>query len=206
MTQAFLTGALAGAAIAIPVGAIAVLIVELGTRRGFRTAAAAGLGAATADGTYAAIAVLGGAAAAGILAPFATGLRVVAVIALLAVAARGLRRALTMPRGDAASGGGAVRPATTYLRFLGLTLLNPQTVIYFAALILGLPDVGRGPGERLAFAGGAFIASAAWQLVLAGLGAVAHQRLPARFRVGLSVFGNLLIVAFAVGIARDLVA
>ncbi len=36
-----LAGALAGYAIAIPVGAIAVLIVELGIRRGFAVGAAA---------------------------------------------------------------------------------------------------------------------------------------------------------------------
>ena len=209
MSSAFFTGALAGAAIAIPVGAIAVLIIDLGLRRGFRSAAAAGLGAATADGTYASVAALGGVAAANLLAPIETPLRLVAVVALVAVALLGLRRALATAADRQPSAGGTAGTAavwSTYLRFLALTLLNPQTVIYFAALILGLPGLGPGLAERTAFALGAFTASAAWQLTLAAVSSVGHRRLPARFKVAISVFGNVLILAFALGIARDLVA
>jgi len=205
MIEAFLTGAVAGAAIAIPVGAIAILIIDLGIRRGFRSAAAAGLGAATADGLYATLAALAGAAVAGFLAPIAVPLRAVAVVVLVVVAVRGLRSAFATN-----AGGGAAQPAApgsaarTYRRFLALTLLNPHTVIYFTALILALPQLGTSAAERVAFAAGAFSASAGWQVFLAGLAALAHRRLPARFRVVLSVFGYLLILVFALGIARDL--
>ena len=208
MTSAFVTGAFAGAAIAIPVGAIAILIIELGIRRGFRAAAAAGLGAATADGVYATVAALGGGAVASALAPIADPLRVVAVVALAVVAIRGLRRALSSAatRAAEASPAAPARGSATYLRFLGLTLLNPATVIYFTALILGLPQLGSSAGERVAFAAGAFSASSAWQVALAGMAALAHRRLPERYRVALSVFGYLVIIAFALGIARDLIA
>lgn len=206
MTSAFVTGALAGAAIAIPVGAIGILIIELGIRRGFRAAAAAGLGAATADGLYATLAALGGGAVAGVLAPIADPLRIVAVVALLVVAVLGLRRALTSGRVEAQAPVAPASAAGTYIRFLALTILNPATVIYFTALILGLPQLGTSAGERVAFAAGAFIASAGWQVALAGMAALAHRRLPARYRVALSVFGYLLIIAFALGIARDLIA
>lgn len=206
MTSAFVTGALAGAAIAIPVGAIGILIVELGIRRGFRAAAAAGLGAATADGLYATLAAVGGGAVAGALAPIADPLRVIAVVALLSVAILGLRRALTSSGTGAHAADAQVSARGTYGRFLALTLLNPATVIYFTALILGLPQLGSSPGERVAFAAGAFVASSIWQVALAGMAAQAHRRLPERYRVALSVFGYLLIIAFALGIARDLVA
>ena len=43
---AFWEGVLAGYGIAIPVGAIAILIVDLGLRRGFQPAFMAGAGAA----------------------------------------------------------------------------------------------------------------------------------------------------------------
>ncbi len=206
MSSAFLTGALAGAAIAIPVGAIAILIIELGIRRGFRSAAAAGLGAASADGLYATLAALGGVAVAGVLAPIEVPLRIVAVVALLAVAVGGLRRSLAPAAMDAVPPAPGARPMSIYLRFLGLTLLNPATVIYFSALILGLPQLGASVAERVAFAVGAFIASSAWQLALAGMAALAHRRLPERSRAALGVFGYVLIIAFALGIARDLVA
>ncbi len=204
MPASFVTGALAGAAIAIPVGAIAVLIVELGIRRGFRVAAAAGAGAATADGLYATLAALGGTTAAAILAPWGGSLRAVAVVALLAVGGRGLVRALRAPADLPTEAGAPAGQLSTFLRFVGLTLLNPQTVIYFAALMLGLPDVGRGPAERAAFVAGAFLASVAWQTVLAAVGAVAHHRLPSAFRLALSIAGNVLILAFAAAIAGDL--
>jgi threonine/homoserine/homoserine lactone efflux protein len=200
----FVAGAFAGWAIAIPVGAIAVLIVELGIRRGFRVAAAAGTGAASADGIYAGLAALGGTALAGLIAPLEQPLRVIAIGALLGIGLRGLILVTRAPRGVP---GNAVLPAgvvATYVRFLALTLLNPATVIYFAALILALPEFGRGPGERAAFAAGAFLASLGWQLLLAGASAVAHHRLPPRFQVGISILGNLLICGFAVLLAADL--
>jgi threonine/homoserine/homoserine lactone efflux protein len=200
----FVAGAFAGWAIAIPVGAIAVLIVELGIRRGFRVAAAAGTGAASADGIYAGLAALGGTALAGLIAPLEQPLRIIAIGALLGIGLRGLILVTRAPRGVP---GNAVLPAgvvATYVRFLALTLLNPATIIYFAALILALPEFGRGPGERAAFASGAFLASLGWQLLLAGASAVAHHRLPPRFQVGISILGNLLICGFAVLLAADL--
>ena len=50
MTGAFLAGLLAGLGVAVPVGAIAVLVMSLAARTSFRVGAAAALGVATADG------------------------------------------------------------------------------------------------------------------------------------------------------------
>jgi len=204
VATSFVAGALAGWAIAIPVGAIAVLIVELGIRRGFRTAAAAAAGAASADGLYAALAAVGGTALAAFLEPLEGPLRLVAIGALLAIGIRGLLLVTIGPRTVPGSATLPIRVIGTYLRFLGLTLLNPATVIYFAALILALPDLGRGPGERAAFVAGAFIASLSWQLALATVSAFAHRRLPPRFQIGVSILGNVLICGFAILLALDL--
>ena len=204
MATSFVAGALAGWAIAIPVGAIAVLIVEIGIRRGFRTAAAAAAGAASADGLYATLAAVGGTALAAFLEPLEGPLRVVAIGALLAIGIRGLLLVTIGPRTVPGSATLPIRVIGTYLRFLGLTLLNPATVIYFAALILALPDLGRGSGERAAFVAGAFLASLSWQLALATVSAFAHHRLPPRFQVAVSVLGNVLICGFAVLLALDL--
>jgi threonine/homoserine/homoserine lactone efflux protein len=204
VATSFVAGALAGWAIAIPVGAIAVLIVEIGIRRGFRVAAAAGAGAASADGLYATLAGVGGTALAAFLEPLEAPLRVVAIGALLAIGIRGLLLVTIGPRAVPGTAVMPVRVAGTYIRFLGLTLLNPQTVVYFAALILALPDLGRGPGERAAFVAGAFLASLSWQLSLAAVSAVAHHRLPPGFQLGISILGNALICGFAVLLALDL--
>jgi threonine/homoserine/homoserine lactone efflux protein len=211
---AFVAGALAGYAIAIPVGAIAVLIVETGVRHGFRIAAAAGLGAATADFVYATVAMVGGTAVASALAPWSVPLRLAAIVFLSLLGLRGLLR-VARGRRAAATGGGpeSTAPPTqtagpgaaaTYARFVGLTLLNPTTVVYFAALVLALPSLGADPLSRPAFVVGAFLASASWQTVLAAVGAVAHHRLPAGFQAGISVLGNLMICGFAVVLAKSL--
>ena len=49
------------------------------------------------------------------------------------------------------------------------------------------------------------LASLTWQTVLAGVGAVAHHRLPPAFQVGISALGNLMIIGFAVALAGALV-
>jgi threonine/homoserine/homoserine lactone efflux protein len=213
MTQAFVAGVIAGYGVAIPVGAIAVLIVDASLRRGLRVGVAAGAGAATADGFYAGLAALAGAAIARLVSPIQTQLGWLSVAALVLIATRGLvvlRRQLTRSGTGEPSSARASPPGDsagrTYLRFLALTIINPMTVVYFAALVLGLPSIGAGPGERAAFAAGAFLASLSWQSLLAGVGAIVHRRLPARSRLATSLAGNLIVLAFAANIARGLLS
>jgi threonine/homoserine/homoserine lactone efflux protein len=197
--ESFIAGAIAGYGIAIPVGPVAVLIIELGVRRGLRTATAAGLGAASADALYALLAVVAGASIAAILEPVAPALKVLAVIVLVGIALRGLYLALYHAR--IGIPGDAVLPAQasrTYVRFLVITLLNPTTILYFGALILGRPELGDGPAERGAFIVGAALASTSWQLLLAVLGALAHRRLPWRVQFAISLLGNAVVAGFAI--------
>ena len=104
MSGAFLAGLVAGYGVAIPVGAIAILILGLSARTSFRVGAAAALAVATADGLYAAVAVLGGAGLAGIIAPVAGPLRVVAAVVLLGLAGHGLWRTWSAHRSRCAGG------------------------------------------------------------------------------------------------------
>jgi len=119
---------------------------------------------------------------------------------LLGIALRGFARILLRSGGAAPSGPVPRAALATYARFAALTLLNPMTVIYFAALMLGLPEIGDAAGERAAFVVGAFAASLSWQLLLAVIGALAQRRLPTRFQVGVGLLGNLVIAAFALRI------
>lgn len=88
LAEAALRGLVAGYAVSIPVGALAVLLVSLTARTSFRVGAAGALGVATADGTYATVAVLGGAAVAGAVEPVAVPLRWTAAGVLVLMAAR----------------------------------------------------------------------------------------------------------------------
>ena len=57
------------------------------------------------------------------------------------------------------------------LLFLGITAVNPTTVVYFAAVVLGNRGLVSTFAEGVLFVAAAFLASASWQPVLAGGGA-----------------------------------
>ena len=202
--RALSEGILAGLGIAVPVGPIAVLLVDLSTRRGFTHALPAAIGTASADLTYAAVAAAVGLAVADTVGSFAGPLRAISVVALLAIVVIRTRELLRDRRRDAGTSVERVDPSPvrTYGAFLGLTLLNPVTITYFAALILGLQDDAlAGAGAKALFVAGAFAASASWQVLLIAAGAVLHHRLPERAQLVTGAIGNLVILGFAVRLA-----
>lgn len=196
--NAFLEGALAGYGIAIPVGAIGVLLADLAMRRGFRPAAAAGAGVATADFLYALVAVLLGAAVAGAVESFQDTLRIVSAVVLIGIAAHLLWSALR--RRAPASEDRPVPVAgivATYVRFVGLTILNPATITYFVALIVGLDRGDATASDKALFVVGAFLASLSWQLGLAAMGALLHKRIPESVRWVFGALGAVVVAGFA---------
>lgn len=196
MIEAALAGAIAGYAIAIPVGAIAVLIIQTGIRHGLRQALAAGAGTATADLAYAAVAVLVGLAVAQLIEPIQTPLRIIAGVVLIGLGLLGLAR-LRTPAIEATEPADAVITnrswRQTYVLFLGLTLLNPATIAYFASLVVGLPSLAGVP-ERLAFVVAVFGASLSWQSLLAYVGALLGRRAGQRLRVPTILLGNAVVI------------
>lgn len=196
MLQAAFAGLLAGYAIAIPVGAIAVLIIHTSLTRGLRTGMAAAAGAATADLVYASLAALAGLWVASFIGPLIGPLRVVGGAVLVGFGVRGfvVMRSARETLEPVAAHDEARRPHhRTYLAVLGLTLLNPATVVYFTALTVGLPFLG-GVGERLVFAVAAGAASLSWQLPLAVFGAALGRGGGYRVRRVTAGVGNGVII------------
>jgi arginine exporter protein ArgO len=203
MSRALVAGLLAGYGIAMPVGAIAVLIVGLTARTSLRVGAAAALGVATADGVYATIAVLGGAAAAALVAPVADSMRWAAAAVLFVLAGRTAFTAWKHHRDGAAARprAGLQTPPRAYAGLLTLTMLNPATIVYFAALVLGGDAIGIGGSgaEAAVFVVAAFAASASWQLLLAGGGSVLGRVLTGpRGRLVTAIASSTVIATFAV--------
>jgi arginine exporter protein ArgO len=196
--SSFLIGLVAGFGIAIPVGAIAVLIVQVGMRCGFRCAASAGAGAATADLLYAILAVAGGAALTVTIDAIGRPFRIGSAAILACIAILGLVRSARPTELIDTPLPGRREFSLTYAKFLGLTIVNPLTVIYFVAVVLGLDLVGDFTlGQATAFVAGAFSASLAWQTLLAGIGAAAGRHLPTSFVQLARLGGNLLILGMA---------
>ena len=201
--MAFWEGIIAGFGIAIPVGAVAILIVETGLRGGFKLGFMAGAGAATADVIYATLAVLAGAALTAILAPYATQLRLMSGIVLVVVGVYGIARSKRDSRIQVASEryNSANQHFRIYGQFLAITLLNPLTLAYFGALILGANDnTTSSQIDHLAFVLGAGLASLSWQTLLAGSGSLARQYMSPQIQRFLSIFGNVIVILLGIRI------
>jgi threonine/homoserine/homoserine lactone efflux protein len=203
VVSAATAGVAAGLAVAVPLGAVSVLLVSEGMARGWRSAAAAASGIATVDVLYAAAAGVAGAAVSAALAGRETAVRMAAAAVLAAVAVRGLRGAretsstlAVVPGGEP---GGQVW-ARSYWRFVALTAVNPLTAVYFVALAAGLGDRLAGPALA-AFVAGVGAGSLAWQLLLAGLGAGAGTAVGPRGRRWTSVAGNVTVLCLAIAVA-----
>jgi len=200
--DALISGLLAGYGVAVPVGAIGALLVSLTARTSFVVGASAALGVATADGLYAILAVLGGAAITGIIQPIATPLRWIACAVLLGLAARTAWTAWRHHRDPARASrdtSGLSTPGRAYLGLLGLTVLNPATVVYFSALVLGRQSAASLAGAALViFVVAAFAASASWQLLLAGSGTLLGRALTgARGRFATAIAASVVIAVLA---------
>ena len=198
MLEVILSGLVTGWAIAIPIGAVGALLVALTARTSLRVGSAAALGVATVDGGYAALAVVGGAAIAGIIEPYADGLRLASALVLLAIAVltvlHAWRRAGSPPA--------EARPLHAWQAFsffLAITAVNPTTVVYFAAVVIGNPHLTDGVAEGVVFVVAAFAASASWQLALAVLGTVLGRSITSdRGRLVTGIVSGLVIAALAV--------
>jgi arginine exporter protein ArgO len=175
MREVVVSGLVTGWAIAVPIGAVGTFLVTLTARAGWRAGAAGALGIATVDGAYAAVAVAAGSAVAAALEPVAAALRVVSAVVLLGLAALTLAHALaTVHRAREPV---RLRPPAAYLLFVGITAVNPTTVVYFAAVVLGNHQLVAGAAEGVVFVLAAFAASASWQLLLAASGAALGRSL-----------------------------
>ena len=189
-------GALAGLGVALPLGAVGVLIVQEGISGGWRPASAAATGVALVDGAYAVVAVAAGAAVTTALTGVERTVQLVGAVILLAVAVRGLLALRTPPER-----GHPVPQVRVLRRFVALTAVNPMTAVYFVVLTAGLGDVVTDPPSRAAFAAGVLLASLAWQLTLAGAASLAGARLPSWLSMATNLAGHLLVVGYAVRLA-----
>ncbi|MGI5328851.1 LysE family transporter [Actinomadura nitritigenes] len=202
MTAALVTGAVAGLGIAMQVGAVAVYLLVLSSMAPVRVGAAAALGVATVDGLYSALAVALGGAASRVVEPIVGPLRWAAAAVLLWIAVRVVVDAV---RGDGGPSGslddtpGASSPGRAYLRLIGITVMNPGTVLYFAAIVIGSHFEAFGAVDRSAFVVAAFTASAVWQMAVVLAGSALGRLLTGyRGRLVTGVVAGTLIAALAV--------
>lgn len=205
MISYLFSGAVAGLAVAMPIGAVGSYLVGLAARERTATALAAALGIASVDGAYAILAGLGGTGLQAMLGEVSGWLTYAAAITLLIVAVHTMRTAFRRYRGDIQTRSqlSKLTPTRAYLNLVALTAINPATVVTFAAVIVGRSS-SPGGSSWLAvalFALGAFLASAIWQLLLAGGGSVLGRLLRTRRgQLRISLGSAFVMFGLAVGV------
>ncbi len=188
----YLRGLAIGFAIAAAIGPIGLLCIRRTLADGRAIGLATGLGAATADALYAAVAAFGLTAVSSVLIDERRPLGIVGGTLLMLLAARmwwqsaGGRAASVVPDPSASPAGrragqpaapiapdpGTSRAAArlglpaAYATTLGLTITNPATILSFAAAFVGFGLVSHGGPGAVALVLGVFAGSSAWWVLL----------------------------------------
>ena len=193
----FLRGLLIGFSIAAPVGPIGVLCIRRTLAYGRAVGFASGLGAATADMSYGAVAAFGLTAIAGALVDHQLWIR---LIGGLFLGYLGIRTLLTPPA--------PIEGATTatngllgsYASTVALTLTNPATIFSFIAIFsgLGLVSAAKTPANSVITVAGVFLGSALWWLLLSGGVALLRSRVTPRLMRGVNILSGSILIGFAV--------
>ena len=188
-------GLLIGFSIAAPVGPIGVLCIRRSLADGARMGLLTGLGAATADAIYGAIAAFGLTAISSLLVEqrFLLGL-----LGGLFLCYLGIRTFLAKPASDAATAprAGALM---AYGSTLVLTLTNPMTILSFAAIFVGF-GVGSAKDYNAAavMVAGVFVGSALWWLLLSSVVGLVRTRMTTALLQWVNRGSGVIIVAFGI--------
>ena len=192
----FLRGLLIGFSIAAPVGPIGVLCIRRTLADGRLAGFLSGMGAASADIFYGALAAFGLTAIRDVLLGQSGWLRLVGGIFLLYL---GAKTFLAKPAEQAAkSSRGGLFGA--YLTTLFLTITNPITILSFIAIFAGLRLVETGGNYAAAstMVLGVFLGSAIWWFTLSSVVGLLKDRFNTIWRIWINRIAGMIILGFGV--------
>jgi threonine/homoserine/homoserine lactone efflux protein len=200
-----LRGFILGFAIAAPVGPIGLLCIQRTLNQGQLVGLASGLGAATADAFYGAVAAFGLTLVSAFLIEQQFWLALVGGLFLCYL---GVRTFLAGPA-ERAAGSEATGIAGAYGSTFLLTITNPMTILAFVAIFAGAGLTAAG-GDALSavwMVAGVFLGSAAWWFLLsAGVGLL-RSRISANVLLWVNRAAGAILVLFGVlAISRAFVA
>jgi putative LysE/RhtB family amino acid efflux pump len=198
--ELFLRGLAIGFAIAFALGPIGLLVIRRTIERGWVNGFLSGLGVATADAAYGAVAAFGLTAVTELLVGIDRALGLIGGTVLVVIAVRSLRDALATTDAPTARAerGRFDSPLGAWGSMVALTLTNPATILFFLAVFAGLGAATGGPAGAMTVVLGVFAGSVAWWAALTGAVAVLRTRLTPRVIRWLNIASALLIGAFGV--------
>jgi threonine/homoserine/homoserine lactone efflux protein len=188
-------GVVIGFVIAAGLGPIGLLCIRRSLESGFGLGFATGLGAATADAIYAAVAAFGATALSTALVDVRRPLAVVGGLVLIGLGINAWLRAADpvaavpdrLRRRDV---------ATAWATTVGLTLTNPMTILSFAAAFVALVPPDQDPRAAARIVAGVGLGSAAWWLLLAGGTSIVRRAVTPRVMRGLRYASAVLFTGF----------
>jgi threonine/homoserine/homoserine lactone efflux protein len=191
----FLKGLAIGFAIAAPVGPIGVLCIRRTFAYGRMTGFISGIGAATADMCYGAVAAFGLTGIQNMLVSWQFWLRLVGGLFLVYL---GIRTCLSRPADKPAVVKSNFGLFSAYFSTLGFTLTNPATIISFTVIFSGLrlAETGGNYASAGLLVMGVFLGSAVWWLTLSGLVALFREKFSTSWMVWVNRLAGLIIVGF----------
>lgn len=193
----FLQGIIIGLTLAVPVGPISLLCIRHSITGGRLHGIVSGIGVATADSLYAAVAVLGLTAVSGFIVSQQIIFRAIAGLVLIAV---GIKVFISVPP-DPGVNTGHGSYSRDYLSMLALALANPLTILFFLVVLPGFGIVlgGTSLSSSAEFILGIFSGSATWWIILCGTIGSVRSRLTSRNLQMINRISGILIVCFGIG-------
>jgi threonine/homoserine/homoserine lactone efflux protein len=198
IANTLLTGGIVGFSIAAPVGPIGALTIRRTLAEGRLVGLLTGLGAATADAAYGAVAAFGLTLVTSFLVQQQAWLSLAGGIFLCYL---GIMTFLSAPAA-AAQTLPARGLAAAYGSTLLLTLTNPATILSFMAIYAG---IGLGLGEAsyaeaLAFVAGVFAGSALWWLLLCFAVGSVRERVSAQALRWINRVSGVILAGFGLAV------
>ena len=199
-----LRGFVLGFTIAAAVGPISLLVIRRTVAQGWLYGLVSGLGVATADATYGAVAAFGLSAITDVLVNARWVLGLAGGIFLLWMAWQTIRSTPTEPAAARTQRRGY---AGAYLSILGLTMANPMTILSFGALFAGLGVTSGATGDAALVVLGVLLGSTTWWVALTTVIGTLRTRVTPAWIHRINLASGVIIGAFAiVSIASVVVA
>ena len=199
----FITGALAGLALAIPLGPMAILLISTTLKHGRGIGIFGALAMATVDLSYAALVFAFGNVIINLLTGWVFPLRVLGSAILVYVAIKifiDARKSSKIENPDLSNS--SASRFKTYAKFFGLTVLNPATAFYFFGITPSVAAISQGTGfwSIGLFAAGVFLGSVVWQLSLVFAAHLTKSFTDEKIQHRIQYAGAALILVLAFGL------
>ncbi|MFQ5966356.1 MAG: LysE family transporter [Acidimicrobiia bacterium] len=200
--EPFLEGIFVGLGIAVPVGVLSLLVMDLGVRRGFTPAMAAGTGVSTSYLIYAIVPAVIASVASSFVVDNSDLLLLIGGLILVTYGLVGLYRFRTRTEPEERPEDRSI--IGTYFVFVGVALSQAGPLVYFSAAILGRAgELITSGGDKISYLFGIIAAALVWNAVLAAYSGSTNHYLPAGGRVLTRLVGSLIVLLLGMRFVLD---